>query len=82
MMTTMDGQIGRVVAQLEKSDMRDNTLIVFHSDNGGKSSACLSGESKISGAMPASSGPYRGGKGDLYEGGTRIVADISQCIAI
>jgi arylsulfatase A-like enzyme len=74
MITAMDDQVGRVVAQLEKSGMRDNTLIVFHSDNGGNQAAHLSGESKVTGSLPASNGPYRGGKGDLYEGGTRVVA--------
>ena len=33
--TAMDDQIGRVVAALDKKGMRDNTLIVFQSDNGG-----------------------------------------------
>jgi arylsulfatase A-like enzyme len=33
--TAMDDHIGRVVAALEQRHMRDNTLIVFQSDNGG-----------------------------------------------
>jgi arylsulfatase B len=74
MVTAMDDQIGRVVSELEKRGMRDDTLIVFQSDNGGNQAAHLSGESKVTGELPASNGPYRGGKGDLYEGGTRVVA--------
>src|SRR5262249_42242878 len=31
--TAMDDQIGRVVAELEKRGMRDNTIIFFQSDN-------------------------------------------------
>ena len=35
MITCMDDEIGKVVAALEKRQMRENTLIVFMSDNGG-----------------------------------------------
>src|SRR5262249_6967019 len=35
MITAMDDEIGRVVAALDKKGMRENTLIIFHSDNGG-----------------------------------------------
>jgi arylsulfatase A-like enzyme len=70
----MDDEIGRVVAELEKRKMRDNTIIIFHSDNGGVRSAMFAGESKVGGELPASNGPYRDGKGTLYEGGTRVCA--------
>jgi len=72
MITAMDDQIGRIVGALNKRGLRQNTVIIFHSDNGGNRSAHLSGESEVKGALPASNGPYRGGKGDLYEGGTRV----------
>lgn len=72
MITAMDDQIGRVVDALDKRGLRQNTLIIFHSDNGGNQSALLAGETEVKGALPASNGPYRGGKGDLYEGGTRV----------
>lgn len=75
MITAMDDQIGRVVAALDKKGMRDNTLIVFQSDNGGTRNAMFAGEldmSKIK--IPVDNGPYRDGKGSLYEGGTRVVA--------
>lgn len=74
MISVMDDGIGKVVAALEKRGMRDNTLIVFHSDNGGVKSSMFAGDSKISGGLPADNGPYRDGKGTLYEGGTRVVA--------
>jgi arylsulfatase I/J len=74
MITAMDEQIGRVVAALDAKGMRQNTLIVFHSDNGGTRSAKLTGESVVKGALPPDNGPYRDGKGTLYEGGTRVVA--------
>ena len=54
--------------------MRDNTLIVFHSDNGGVKSSMFAGDTKVSGELPADNGPYRGAKGGLYEGGVRVAA--------
>lgn len=75
MISCMDDQIGRVVAELEKKGMRDNTLIVFMSDNGGNLSAMFAGELDVSKLkLPSDNGPYRGGKGMLYEGGTRVAA--------
>jgi arylsulfatase A-like enzyme len=75
MITAMDDEIGRVVAALEKRGMRDDTLIVFHSDNGGPRSAKFTGEVDMSkSTIPADNGPWRDGKGMLYEGGTRVVA--------
>ncbi|MFO1149880.1 MAG: arylsulfatase [Alsobacter sp.] len=72
MITAMDDQIGRVVKALDENGLRQNTIIIFHGDNGGNQSAHLAGETEVKGPLPASNGPYRGGKGDLYEGGTRV----------
>ncbi len=75
MITVMDNQIGQVLATLDKRGMRNNTLIVFQSDNGGPRSAKFTGEVDTSkGTIPADNGPFRDGKATLYEGGTRIVA--------
>lgn len=75
MITCMDDEIGRVLTALEKQGMRDNTLIVFQSDNGGNRSAMFAGELDVSKLkLPSDNGPYREGKGTLYEGGTRVVA--------
>jgi arylsulfatase A-like enzyme len=75
MITCMDDEIGRVVKALEKRGMRDNTLIVFQSDNGGNRSATFAGEIDVSKlTLPSDNGPYREGKGMLYEGGTRVCA--------
>jgi arylsulfatase A-like enzyme len=54
--------------------MRDNTLIVFASDNGGTRSSLFVGEAEVKGELPPNNGPYRDGKGSVYEGGTRVVA--------
>ena len=74
--TAMDDQIGRVVEALAGKGMLDNTLIVFQSDNGGTTNPMFAGAitdmSRV--VLPADNGPYRNGKGSLYEGGTRVVA--------
>lgn len=54
--------------------MRDDTLIVFHSDNGGTRNGMFAGEGAVAGDLPPDNTPYRDGKGTLYEGGTRVVA--------
>jgi arylsulfatase A-like enzyme len=74
--TAMDDQIARVLDALEKKKMRENTLVFFMSDNGGTRNAMFTGAiadvSKLK--IPCDNGPYREGKGMLYEGGTRVVA--------
>jgi arylsulfatase I/J len=72
--TAMDEEIGKVLDALDKRGMRDNTLIVFASDNGGTRSNMFAGEAEVKGELPPNNGPYRDGKGTLYEGGTRVVA--------
>jgi arylsulfatase A-like enzyme len=74
MVTAMDDQIGRVVEALDRSDLREDTLIVFHSDNGGTRSKMFVGEGAIEGDLPPRNEPLRDGKGSVYEGGTRVVA--------
>jgi arylsulfatase A-like enzyme len=55
--------------------MRDNTLVIFHSDNGGTTNKMFAGELDMSNInLPCDNGPYREGKASLYEGGTRVVA--------
>jgi arylsulfatase A-like enzyme len=76
MVTCLDDEIGRVVAALDKKGLRDNTLIIFHSDNGGTRNAMFAGQmadlSKTK--LPCDNGPYRDGKGALFEGGCRVAA--------
>lgn len=75
MITAMDTEIGRVLRTLEARGLRDHTLVVFQSDNGGPRSAKVTGEVSTEGmTIPADNGPFREGKGTLYEGGTRVAA--------
>ncbi len=62
MVESLDSAIGRVLDQLEQLGLKDNTVIIFTSDNGGLSS---------SEGHPTSNVPLRGGKGWMYEGGIR-----------
>ncbi len=56
----MDHNIGQVIKTLEQTQQLDNTLILFLSDNGGQLK------------QGANNGSLAGGKGSMYEGGTRI----------
>jgi arylsulfatase B len=64
MVDRMDTAIGGILAALDKEGMRENTVVLFFSDNGG----------------PIGSGarntPLRGAKGSTWEGGTRVPAVI------
>lgn len=62
MIEAMDQAIGKVLAKLDEIGQRDNTLVIFTSDNGGLST---------SEGWPTSNLPLRGGKGWMYEGGIR-----------
>ena len=66
MVDSLDRNIGRVLDALERSNIRDNTVIFFLSDNGGVSSA----------VHPdldwADNVPFRRGKESFYEGGIRV----------
>ena len=76
MVACLDDEIGHVIAALDKKGLRDNTLIIFHSDNGGTKNPMFAGVmadmSKVK--IPCDNGPYRDGKGSLFDGGTLVCA--------
>jgi arylsulfatase A-like enzyme len=63
MMAAMDEGIGQILAAVDEKKMRENTLIIFTSDNGGAAPGKVT-----------DNGPLRAGKGSLYEGGVRAAA--------
>ena len=66
MISRLDGNIGQLLEQLQKLRMTNDTVIFFTSDTGPQKS------SQIDPAFFSSAGPFRGGRGDLYEGGRRV----------
>jgi arylsulfatase A len=64
MITRMDRDVGRLTALLKELGIDDRTLVVFASDNG----------AAYRDAVFNHSGPLRGYKRDLYEGGIRTPA--------
>jgi arylsulfatase A-like enzyme len=77
----LDDAVGQILAALEKKGCRENTLVVFTSDNGG--STVENNDLKYpddncpNGKLTGNNAPFRGQKGDLYEGGTRVPTLVS-----
>ncbi len=87
MISLLDAQVGRIVAELDKKGLRENTLVLFASDNGGATNGLFAegaksnaeraeqqGGVQMDQKTPASNAPLKGGKGSLWEGGVRVVA--------
>src|SRR5262249_37706865 len=66
MLAAMDEAIGQIVGAVEKAGIRQNTLFIFSSDNGGPQPGVVT-----------DNGKYRAGKGTLYEGGVRVAACVT-----
>lgn len=68
MITHMDRDIGKILKKIESLGLKDNTLVIFTSDNG-PTFRRLGGSDS---AFFKSAGPFKGLKGSLYEGGIRV----------
>ncbi|MGI9239665.1 MAG: sulfatase-like hydrolase/transferase [Verrucomicrobiales bacterium] len=68
--STLDARIGELVRFIDEVGLREETIIVFQSDHGHSTE-----ERAHHGG--GSSGPYRGAKFSLFEGGIRVPAIIS-----
>ncbi|WP_395749340.1 sulfatase [Prosthecobacter sp.] len=82
MLKSVDECFGRILAELDKQGVADNTIIIFTSDNGGNQHSNTTNEGRKSAnedwqkwagnQPPTMNTPLRDGKGTLYEGGTRV----------
>lgn len=63
MVSALDEMVGKIVAAIDETGRRKNTLFIFSSDNGGPAPGAIT-----------SNGPLRAGKGTLYEGGVHTCA--------
>ena len=68
----LDSVIGEFMDTLKRLNLTENTLVIFSSDNGPIFNDGYADGSvrEANGHKPA--GPYRGGKYQIYEGGTRL----------
>ncbi len=66
MVESMDDAVGTLLETIDRLGIADRTIIVFASDNGGNM------YDEVDGTSPTSNFPLRGGKGTMFEGGTRI----------
>jgi arylsulfatase A-like enzyme len=65
-----DDSVGQILAALEKNGQRENTLILFSSDNGCSAKTANIKELNKHGHFPSAG--YRGYKTELWEGGHRV----------
>ncbi|MCX6857212.1 MAG: sulfatase [Verrucomicrobia bacterium] len=82
MLKSVDECFGRILDELDKQGIADNTIILFTSDNGGNVHSNIVAEGKKAAnedwqkwagtQPPTMNTPLRDGKGTLYEGGTRV----------
>ena len=68
--STTDEIVGRVLQHVEKRGLTNDTIIIFQSDHGHSTEVRTFGGG-------GNSGPYRGAKFSLFEGGIRVPAIIS-----
>jgi arylsulfatase A-like enzyme len=64
MVDELDQSVGQILDKLDELGLRENTLVIFTSDNGG-----FLGDEKDEATVNT---PLRSGKGHMYEGGIRV----------
>ena len=69
-MSSTDDLLGQLLDHLERIGLRENTIVIFQSDHGHSVE-----ERTFHGG--GSAGPYRGHKGNLFEGGIRVPSVVS-----
>ena len=69
-LSDIDKHVGRIIDKLDELGLSENTIVVFSSDNGPES-GLIPFISHYGGASSTNTGPFRGVKRSLYEGGIR-----------
>ncbi|QDT43933.1 Arylsulfatase [Gimesia alba] len=64
-----DWSAGQIIEAIDKAGIADNTVVIFTADNG---HSHYTGWNDLIKAGHLPSGPYRGHKGDIWEGGHRV----------
>ncbi len=78
MVTTTDDRIGQVLRTLDLWGLRNNTLVLFMSDNGHSTEEFRNwGDNYGANGGGGNTGQWRGAKGSLFEGGIRVPAVLS-----
>jgi arylsulfatase A-like enzyme len=77
MIKSMDEAVGRLLSTLDQLGLRDNTIVVFTSDNGGVVKPAKKIEVIYKNTPVTSNAPLREGKGSIYEGGSRVPLIVS-----
>ncbi|EEY45408.1 sulfatase family protein [Vibrio mimicus] len=68
----MDWCIGKVLKKIDELGLKDNTLVIFSSDNGPVLNDGYKDQAIELNGQHRMAGPLRGGKYSLFEGGTRV----------
>ncbi len=77
-MVQLDWCVGEILSSLKENGLAENTIVIFSSDNGPvyddgyEDGTTVRTSSKESDRGHDASGIYRGGKYQIYEGGTRV----------
>jgi len=86
--STVDDRMGMIVNKLEELGLRDDTIVIFMSDNGFSVEDCFITEDNHASGLPkghhygafgggGNAGKWRGSKATYFEGGIRVPAIIS-----
>jgi arylsulfatase A len=77
-MVALDWAVGEILRVLEQQGLAENTIVIFSSDNGpvyddgyDDGTVVLTSQKEVDQGHDGS-GPFRGGKYQIYEGGTRV----------
>ncbi|MEO0477964.1 MAG: arylsulfatase [Planctomycetota bacterium] len=77
-MVQLDWAVGQILESLDEQGLRENTIVIFSSDNGpvyddgyDDGTTVFTSREEVDRGHDGS-GPFRGGKYQIYEGGTRV----------